>query len=90
MKKFALTALGATSMLALAACQTEEADPAAGTEEPVATAEAGEGDGTAVTDGAEGTDGEAGTEATAEGATEGEGETDAEGEAEGEEEAATE
>ena len=86
MKKFVLTALGATSMLALAACQTEEADP--GTDEPVATAQAGEGDDTAVTDGAEGADAEAGTDATAEGETEGEGETDAEGETEGEEEAA--
>lgn len=80
MKKFALTALGATSMLALAACQTEAEEPATGTEEPVATAEAGDGDETAVTDGAEGTEAEAGTEATAEDGTEGEGETSADGE----------
>ncbi len=90
MKKFALTALGATSMLALAACNTDAEEQAAGGEEPVATAEAGDGDATAVADGAEGTDAEAGTDATAEGATEGEGETGAEGETEGEEEAATE
>lgn len=88
MKKFALTALGATSMLALAACNTDAEEPTAGGEEPVATAQVGEGDDTAVTDGAEGTEAEAGTDATAEGEVEGEAATDAEGE--GEEEAATE
>ena len=57
MKKFALAAIGATSMLALAACQTEGEDPAATTEEPVATAEPGDGDGTTATvEGAEGTE----------------------------------
>ena len=79
MKKFALAALGATSMLALAACQADEADPAVTGEEPVATAEPGDGaDSTTVDVDGEPTDG--GEAATAEGETE----TDADGEADAE------
>lgn len=89
MKKFALAAIGATSMLALAACQADEAEEVMGGEEPVATAEPGDGDGTTATvEGAEGTE-EAATDGEAVTA-EGEAEAGTEGDAEATEEDAGE